>query len=287
MYDRYVEVLARHATDIFAEMTGTPVVDWKVRTEERFPEQEPFAYAIDYEHQETSVKGQFVLSFANKAMAVGVASALAKKMGLEPVTDLDEVGVDILNEFLNTIVGRTISDWDRMGMPVHFSPPTTFRVSPVRIGNSGGHTVYGVVLNLAYSQLILRVNFSEQPAAQRKKRIMLVEDSTAVRRLIAKTLEEHGYDVLQAENGRRATELYPVQRPDLLILDIVMPEMGGLEAMQAIRQQDAGARFIVLTSTSRREQVLTAKKLGVLAYIIKPFNPELLMKAIKKALPEG
>ena len=110
----------------------------------------------------------------------------------------------------------------------------------------------------------------------------MVEDSAVIRNIIAKTLEQYGFTVKQAEHGQRAQEIYPTFNPQLVLMDLVMPHMGGLEAMEGIRKMDPAARFIVLTSSARKDEVLAARSIGVAAYLIKPFNPELLMREVNK-----
>ncbi|MEW5724648.1 MAG: response regulator [Thermodesulfobacteriota bacterium] len=288
MYTKYVEILAKHATHIFQEMTGTEVLSYKVKIDERVGDSIPLAHTVSYEHMEKSVQGQFVLGFANQAMATAVASALAEKMGLPPLGELDEIAADLLNEFMNTIVGRTISDWDRLGMPVRFSPPTVHMFSTVKMDEKMNTQAYVVILGLTFSHIILRVTFNETyPAHHEARRVLVVEDSAVIRNIIARTLQQFGYEVAPAENGRRAAALYQTFRPHLVLMDLVMPQMGGLEAMEAIRAFDPKARFIVLTSSARKDEVLTARKIGVMAYLIKPFNPDLLMREVNKAFGVG
>lgn len=283
MYTEYVEILAKHANGIFEEMTGADVLNHRIKLDERLGVSTPYAYTIAYEHMEKNIKGQFVLGFANNAMAVAVASALAEKMGLPPVSDLDDIAVDLLGEFLNTIIGRTISEWDQMGLPVRFSPPQAERFARIETEEGFSTESYVIILSLAFSHIIFRLTFQEERALEKEpRRILVVEDSAVIRNVIAKTLEQFGFKVRQAENGQRAVEIYESFQPDLVLMDLVMPELGGLPAMSTIRSLDPEARFIVLTSSSRRDEVLAAKDIGVAAYLIKPFNPDLLMREINK-----
>ena len=283
MYTKYVEVMAKHATDIFKEMTGTEVLAHRVKRDERAGDTTQLAHTISYEHMDKPVKGQFVLGFVSEPIAIAVASALAEKVGLPPLTELDVVATDLLNEFMNTIVGRTISDWDRMGMPVRFSTPSSIKFSNVKIEMALDAQAYMVILSLTFSHIIFRLTFQEgDQGIPKGKRILVVEDSAVIRNIIAQTLEKNHIEVQQAENGRRAAEIYKDFHPHLVLMDLVMPEMGGFEAMESIRQYDPNASFIVLTSSSRRDEVLTAKKIGVRAYLIKPFKSALLLREVKK-----
>ena len=287
MYAKYVDVLAQHAQLVFQEMTGTEILNVQVKIDERISGVEPMVHVIEYEHLEKKVNGSFVLGFASSAMTVSVASALAEKMGLEPVTEIDDIAADLIGEFLNTIVGRAISDWDRMGMPVRFSPPKFVKSTHLQQDVQVNSVSYVIILSLAFSHVIFHVSFSEESSVMgESKRILVVEDSAVIRNIIAKTLSQFQYEVAQAENGLRATQVYPKFQPHLVLMDLVMPEMGGMEAMESIRKTDPNAKFIVLTSSARKDEVLNAKKLGVLSYLIKPFNPDMLIREVNKALQE-
>ena len=288
MYTKYVEALAQHASQIFTSMTGTDILNVTVKNDERLTEQIPLAHVIDYEHMNKPVKGKFILGFASLDMAVAVAAGLAEKIGAPVPDSLDEIAADLLNEFMNTIVGRTISEWDLMGMPVKFGPPQSIRFSSFQLKNDVAVThAYVVILSLTFSHIAFRVSFSDESRKKgRPLKIMVVEDSNVIRNIIAKTLQDAHFVVQQAENGQRATLIYPDFQPDLTLMDLVMPEMGGLEAIEAIKNKSPDAKFIVLTSTSRKDQVLIAKKLGVKAYLIKPFVPEVLIRTINNVLQE-
>jgi CheY-like chemotaxis protein len=285
MYAEYVKVLARYAEDIFRDMTGVDVLEHKVLPEERLSPGSPYAYVISYQHVEKGVTGQIVLGFANDAMALSVASSLGETMGLPRLEEMDDTAADLLGEFMNTIVGRTISEWDRMGMPVRFSPPTATRFAKVqREPTPGDEQTWAIILNLHQGHIVFRVTFQEGLAGGEedsgRRRILVAEDSTVVRNFVVSTLEKNGFMVRHAENGRLATEMYDEFRPHLVLMDLVMPEMGGLDAMSAIREQHPEARFIVLTSSSRRDEVQAARDIGVDAYLIKPFKPDVLLAEV-------
>lgn len=283
MYREYVEVLARHSTEIFSEMTGTEVLGYNVKVDERLGETVPLAHIISYEHLDTPVKGNFILGFADQGMAVAVASALAEKMGLPPVEELDDIANDLLNEFMNTIVGHTISEWDLMGMPVKFDSPTSLKFSRVKLHDARSMNAYVVIIALAFSHIIFRVTFREgSTVISGNKKILVVEDSTVIRSIIASTLQQYGFNVQQAENGRKAQEIYRTFQPHLVLMDLVMPEMGGMEAMENIKKYDPKANFIVLTASSRRDEIMQSRKIGVKSYLTKPFNPDLLMREVNK-----
>ncbi len=126
MYNEYVEILAKCASEVFSEMAGKEILGSSVRKEDSISEGLELAHIIEYKHMEKDVDGQFILGFGEKEMAISVAKSIGRNMGLESITELDDITVDLLNEFLNTVVGRTISEWDRNGMSVTFSPSSLF-----------------------------------------------------------------------------------------------------------------------------------------------------------------
>lgn len=112
-------------------------------------------------------------------------------------------------------------------------------------------------------------------------KILFVDDSKAIRMLIAKVLRPFDCTLLEASNGQEGLELAMVELPQLIILDVTMPQMTGLEALKRIRSFPPLARtpVIMLTAESKKDKVLEIINLGISAYIVKPFTePHLLEK---------
>ena len=115
-------------------------------------------------------------------------------------------------------------------------------------------------------------------------RILVVDDSGLARRGTRRVLEGAGYAVVEAEDGMVALERYFVDKPDLVVLDLVMKGMYGLEVLSKLRELDPGARVIVLSAdiqTSSRQMVSEA---GAVAFLNKPVAPEDLVNAVNTAL---
>jgi two-component system, chemotaxis family, chemotaxis protein CheY len=115
-------------------------------------------------------------------------------------------------------------------------------------------------------------------------RILVVDDSGLARRGTRRVLEGAGYAVAEAEDGMVALERYFVDKPDLVVLDLVMKGMYGLEVLSKLRELDPGARVIVLSAdiqTSSRQMVSEA---GAVAFLNKPVAPEDLVNAVNTAL---
>jgi len=115
-------------------------------------------------------------------------------------------------------------------------------------------------------------------------RILVVDDSGLARRGTRRVLEGAGYSVTEAEDGMVALERYFVEKPDLVLLDLVMKGMYGLEVLAKLRELDSRARVIVLSAdiqTSSRQMVNDA---GATAFLNKPVTPEDLLNAVSAAL---
>jgi two-component system chemotaxis response regulator CheY len=99
-----------------------------------------------------------------------------------------------------------------------------------------------------------------------------------------KLLAEAGHTVFEAENGRIAVEAYARERPDAVLMDITMPEMDGLEALDAIRLVDPAARIAMLTAMGQQSIVMDAIKRGARDFIVKPFAPDRVLAAVGKLI---
>ena len=116
------------------------------------------------------------------------------------------------------------------------------------------------------------------------KKILIVDDSNSMRQMIRFTLEEEGYQVEEAVNGRQGTEKLDSFHPDLIITDIHMPEMNGIEFISHTREHSKFkfTPIIVLTTESEKNMQEEGKKAGATAWLVKPFSPDLLIETVKK-----
>ncbi|MDY6988714.1 MAG: response regulator [Thermodesulfobacteriota bacterium] len=119
-----------------------------------------------------------------------------------------------------------------------------------------------------------------------KKRILIVDDSPSVRKLVEFTLKSKGFQVTPAEDGLQALELMGKEQFDAIILDINMPRMDGLKFLEKMRPDDAYAStpVIVLTTEGLEEDRDRAMELGATAYMVKPFKPTQLLGFVDKML---
>lgn len=118
------------------------------------------------------------------------------------------------------------------------------------------------------------------------KKIMTVEDSTSLREMISFVLREEGYDVLEAEDGQDALTKLNGSEIDMVITDLNMPVMNGIELTRSLRANPT-YKFIpivFLTTESQVQKKDAAKEAGATGWIVKPFKPEQLLKVIKRVL---
>ncbi|HEY8394409.1 MAG TPA: response regulator [Thermaerobacter sp.] len=115
-------------------------------------------------------------------------------------------------------------------------------------------------------------------------RILVADDAAFMRLRLATLLTEAGHTVLEASNGQEAVEQYKRERPDLVLMDITMPVMDGLAAIEAIRAFDPNARIVVCSSLGQQAIVLRAIQSGARDFVVKPFQPERVLGAVARAL---
>jgi two-component system, chemotaxis family, chemotaxis protein CheY len=115
-------------------------------------------------------------------------------------------------------------------------------------------------------------------------KILIADDGEILRVRTARMLTVEGFGVLEAENGVKAVELYKTEKPDAVLLDLVMPEKDGLAALKEILAANADAKVIMLASPGQETMVLEAIRTGAKDYIIKPFERERVVGAIRKLL---
>jgi two-component system, chemotaxis family, chemotaxis protein CheY len=115
-------------------------------------------------------------------------------------------------------------------------------------------------------------------------KILVVDDAEFLRVRLTKMLDVDGYEVFQAENGLKAVATYKEIHPDVVLMDVTMPEMDGLTALKEIVGFDSKARVIMLTALGQESVVLEAVKSGARDFIVKPFEHERVSKAITKLL---
>lgn len=120
------------------------------------------------------------------------------------------------------------------------------------------------------------------------QRILIVDDSRLTRAIIKNTLTGAGFDVVgEAENGRDAIAKYQDLHPDMATMDLIMPEVDGMQATKEILSKDPKARILVVTSLGQKLLEEDAMKTGAKGMIAKPFQPQELIKAVNEVLSQS
>ena len=116
-------------------------------------------------------------------------------------------------------------------------------------------------------------------------RIMIVDDAAFVRMMLKDILSKNGFEIVgQAENGLKAIDEYKDLKPDLVLMDITMPELSGVEATKKIKEIDPDAKIIICSALSQASTVLESIQAGARDYIVKPFEEEKVIRVINKCL---
>lgn len=114
-------------------------------------------------------------------------------------------------------------------------------------------------------------------------KILIVDDAAFMRMMIKDILQKNGYEVVgEAANGLQAIELYKAHQPDLVTMDITMPEMDGIEAVKQIKAINSNAKIIMCSAMGQQSMVMDAIKAGANDFIVKPFQADRVLEAIKK-----
>lgn len=116
------------------------------------------------------------------------------------------------------------------------------------------------------------------------KNVMIVDDAAFMRMKLKDILEKNGYKVVaEAQNGVEAVEKYKAEKPNLVTMDITMPEMDGVDALKAIKAFDPAARVVMCSAMGQQGMVMDAIRSGAVDFIVKPFDSDRVIKALDKA----
>jgi two-component system chemotaxis response regulator CheY len=114
--------------------------------------------------------------------------------------------------------------------------------------------------------------------------ILIVDDDALVRRVLRDVLESRGHALLEAEDGREAIELLGERCPQLVLLDLFMPRLSGMEALTMMRERWPSARVLVISSLKSERLEAQALEAGAAGFILKPFHPMEITSAVDRAL---
>lgn len=117
------------------------------------------------------------------------------------------------------------------------------------------------------------------------KNILICDDAAFMRMMIKDILTKNGYNVAgEAENGAKAVEKYNEIKPDLVLMDITMPEMDGIQALKNIKAADPSATVIMCSAMGQQAMVIESIQAGAKDFIVKPFQADRVLEAVKKVV---
>ena len=115
------------------------------------------------------------------------------------------------------------------------------------------------------------------------KRVLIADDASFMRQMIRDIIEPEGFEVVgEASDGVEVVEKYKKLRPDLVMMDIVMPKRSGIDAVKAIKAEDAGARVVMCSALGQEALVTEAMQAGARDFIVKPFKPDAVLATLAK-----
>ncbi|MBA7594795.1 MAG: response regulator [Candidatus Cloacimonadota bacterium] len=115
--------------------------------------------------------------------------------------------------------------------------------------------------------------------------ILIVDDAIFMRKMIGDILRKEGYEICgEAENGIEAINKYKELHPDLVTMDIIMPDMSGIDAVEEIVNYDSNAKILIVSAMGQQSLVVEAIQKGAKDYIIKPFQPSRVLEAVERVL---
>jgi two-component system response regulator (stage 0 sporulation protein F) len=118
-----------------------------------------------------------------------------------------------------------------------------------------------------------------------EERILIVDDQYGIRILLTEVLQKEGYKTLQASNGFEAIDIAKERTPDLVLLDMKIPGMDGIEILKRLKELDETVKVIIMTAYGELDMIQEAKDLGALTHFAKPFDIDEIRQAVKKYIP--
>lgn len=284
-YTSYVDEFSKSFLTILNNMAGIKADRCDIKTEgyENDVCYSPYSVVVPFNDSVEGIVGEFVLSIQDEESATDLSNTIAKKMGLPSSSQFDEMAKEVLFEFWNTVVGQAITAWDVMGISVQFETPLSrTEHDSNKDGNTPSGEPYYISVEYGSKELVVTVVFCEfVPNPLEGKKVLIVDDSRVIRIMLSNLFKKEGCLIHEASNGAEAVKEFSRIRPDLTLMDLVMPELGGLEAISKIRGTAPHAPIIVLTSTAKKAEVVQAAKFKVKGYIRKPVDQEKLIDLAK------
>ena len=235
------------------------------------------------------------LGFAADESTDGIC-LLASKYAGERFTEVCDEVADAVGEFANINNGLLASELSEKGVDIDMEPPFTY----INQSAEGSAYIVNVYIEGKKISLYIAVDSpvtvgklkyvykthkeeSVVASADSKGTVVIVDDSRMIRKMLRGILEDAGYAVIaEAGNGLEAVTAYKQYKPDIITLDITMPEMDGVEALKEIIKYDPDAYAIMITAAGQQQKVIAALKAGASKFVMKPFMKEEVLNSFMK-----
>ncbi|MBI5417724.1 response regulator [Candidatus Poribacteria bacterium] len=120
---------------------------------------------------------------------------------------------------------------------------------------------------------------------KKNAKVLIVDDAVFMRRMLSDILKEGGFEIVaEAANGKEGIKKYNETKPDIVTMDIIMPEMGGIEAVKEIIKSDINAKILMVSAMGQQQLVVEAIQAGAKDFIVKPFEPSRVLSAVERLL---
>ena len=118
------------------------------------------------------------------------------------------------------------------------------------------------------------------------KKVLIVDDSGFTRNIHKQIVTSQGYEVVEAGSGTEGVEMFAREKPDLVMIDLLMPDMDGMEAVGKILEVDPAAKTVICSTDKQKARREDAQKIGVLAFLTKPVNAEKIAETLDRLLAD-
>lgn len=280
-YEKCIQILAESFKQLYGKMAKKQTDSYTVKASRKIDTDDYLVgVAVPYQIQTEQIDGQFLIGLTGRQKAVQLASAIAGHTGLPAVSELDTVALQSLYEFMQKGVGQAVSGWDKFGLSSELSTLSSLVDIPENeTPPDTPHETHIVTLKVSGESIAIFVTLKEVVEnVLMGKTVLVADDSRMIRMILTRAFEKQGCRVIEAVDGQNAIEKFYEGQPDLTIMDMVMPQMDGFEAIGKIRETAPEAKVLVLTSFAGKKEIMAAASLGISGYIRKPVKPEKLIE---------
>lgn len=236
-------------------------------------------------HFENTAKhqtGDLILGISGAENIKNLAKILSTPLGLQDPID-NETTLDLFREFFNNIIGHTNPAWEQLALPIKLQTPKIVENLEVAKENFD-LKCYSVTLTHSKKNIQVQLTIILKNPPILTKRILCVDDSKTIRLIYTNGLKKAGYIVDEASDGKQALQKFIEFKPDLTIMDLNMPEIGGLDAIFQLKEKHPNAKFFVVSSSILPDEMNAAKTLAIDRYLVKPIDIEKLVLEVNTIL---